>query len=912
MFTRKAVFLLLFTLIMGLTIHAQPEGTIVFISRPYDTDPETGEPPDMPHVYALQEAGYDVVIFYNEALSTASQETLDTLYNANLIIMGRSSPSLPYQFNKLIWNAITTPILNLELWNCRNTRLNWFDTSDMVTVFEEDIYNAIIEVPDDPVFDGLDISSPVPWMIAPYDAVGTSDAGNGNVLARSELDSTVLFVRFKPNVEFYDGAGDMPAGHRTVIGNGRDESGGPPFHYYNFTRESERVFMREVARLFALGGGTPPASDVARIYQFRSAPTIDAVEDDTYGSMRNPIAVVNEGEAYPAATDLSGYFKSGWIGNSLYLFFNITDDIHRNGAPNPWEDDGVEIYFDGDNSKTESSYDDQDDLQLRIEADDVMGGEGEDEMEPRENALYDLASCEYKTLLKEDGTGYYIECCFNIDGLRLTGDENGYFGFDVQINDGENDTRENMLRWHANSNDAWHWAHLFGYAILLDDYITPSHIDLTNTINFPVKSKGSDYKATDYRIMGLPGESRMLIGGLFSGIQGKDWQVYWDNGTEDDFLVEYNGSDMFQCVPGRAFWILNKGTLQINQQNAISTQLNSYNEAVIEVHPRWNLITNPFSQPIEWAKAQELNQITNPIWSYPGSWDDQNQILEPYVGYYLDNNTDPPLTALRIPFDPVTGSLSKPVTTDPYEWKVGISLQNNEITDKCCFLAVKEGAKQGQDSNEYCKPRATGSIPEVYFYRPGWDKSYPSFANDVRPLFKEKIEEWDFQVQTPSLFPSTLSFSGLEDIPAQFAVFLINNSNTACINLREQDSYDFTPQAEVSSFTVLVGKEQLVKERLEKVLPLDFSLSQNFPNPFNPVTTIPFALPSQSHITIKVYNITGQKVKTLVNGTMDGGRHQVSWDGKDERGIKVSSGLYIYRMITAGGKNFSGKMLLLK
>jgi hypothetical protein len=261
MFTKKAIFMLLIVLCMGGTILAQPEGTIVFISRPDFTDPETGESPDMPHVYALQDSGYDVVIFYNDALSTASQETLDTLYNANLIIMGRSSPSPPYQTDKLIWNEIMTPILNLELWNCRNSRLNWFNTADMVSVADSDtVYNAIIEVPGDPVFDGLDTSSPVPWINAPFDAVGTTDAGNGIVLARLQSDATVLFVRFEPEVEFYNGSGDLPGGHRTVIGNGRDEGGAAPFNYYNFTPESEQVFMREVARLFVLGGGTVPSA----------------------------------------------------------------------------------------------------------------------------------------------------------------------------------------------------------------------------------------------------------------------------------------------------------------------------------------------------------------------------------------------------------------------------------------------------------------------------------------------------------------------------------------------------------------------------------------------------------------------------------------------------------------------------
>lgn len=257
MLTKKAIFILLMVLSMGALIHAQDKGTIVFTTRPNFTDPATGESPDMPHIYALQDAGYEVITFYNASLSTASQEALDTLYNAHLIILGRSTPSTGYQDpQKQVWNSIPTPTLCLEMWAVRNTRMNWLNTTNIPQLAEEGTYyNAIIDVPDDPVFEGLDTSVPMPWVIGSADYMGTTDAGNGTVLARLESDSSVLFVRWEPDVEFYDGSIDYPAGHRTLIGNGRDNGGQPPFNYYNFTEESEQVFLAEVARMVALGGG---------------------------------------------------------------------------------------------------------------------------------------------------------------------------------------------------------------------------------------------------------------------------------------------------------------------------------------------------------------------------------------------------------------------------------------------------------------------------------------------------------------------------------------------------------------------------------------------------------------------------------------------------------------------------------
>jgi hypothetical protein len=78
-------------------------------------------------------------------------------------------------------------------------------------------------------------------------------------------DSNVLFIRFEPGEEFYDGAGDMPAGHRTMIGNGNDDGRTPDgdyiFNYYNFTEESKKVYFAEIARMVELGPGTGDVKD---------------------------------------------------------------------------------------------------------------------------------------------------------------------------------------------------------------------------------------------------------------------------------------------------------------------------------------------------------------------------------------------------------------------------------------------------------------------------------------------------------------------------------------------------------------------------------------------------------------------------------------------------------------------------
>ncbi|MCL4706969.1 hypothetical protein KJ068_17510 [bacterium] len=79
-----------------------------------------------------------------------------------------------------------------------------------------------------------------------------------------------------------------------------------------------------------------------------------------------------------------------------------------------------------------------------------------------------------------------------------------------------------------------------------------------------------------------------------------------------------------------------------------------------------------------------------------------------------------------------------------------------------------------------------------------------------------------------------------------------------------------------------------------------YELAQNYPNPFNPETAIRFALPEAGNVTVKLYSLSGQMVRELVNGSFGIGRHEVIWDGRDASGAVVAGGIYFYRLIVHG------------
>jgi len=95
-------------------------------------------------------------------------------------------------------------------------------------------------------------------------------------------------------------------------------------------------------------------------------------------------------------------------------------------------------------------------------------------------------------------------------------------------------------------------------------------------------------------------------------------------------------------------------------------------------------------------------------------------------------------------------------------------------------------------------------------------------------------------------------------------------------------------------------------------IPTDFSLGQNYPNPFNLSTQIKYEVPTKAKVKLEIYNVKGELVRTLIDGKeIEPGQYRIEWDGKNERGVVVASGIYIYRM-KAGKFEHAKRMALIK
>jgi len=139
-------------------------------------------------------------------------------------------------------------------------------------------------------------------------------------------------------------------------------------------------------------------------------------------------------------------------------------------------------------------------------------------------------------------------------------------------------------------------------------------------------------------------------------------------------------------------------------------------------------------------------------------------------------------------------------------------------------------------------------------------------------------------------------------------MFSLLVAETMIIHLNNGETVEFDT-SEIQEITF--GPDVSVEEMVEFISQIPIKFLKNYPNPFNPTTTISFEIGESGKTQVEIYNAKGQKIKTLLNEKMEIGQHSVIWNGKDDRGKHVSSGIYFYK-VSVSGEQKVNKMIMLK
>jgi len=236
-----------------------------------------------------------------------------------------------------------------------------------------------------------------------------------------------------------------------------------------------------------------------------------------------------------------------------------------------------------------------------------------------------------------------------------------------------------------------------------------------------------------------------------------------------------------------------------------------------------------------------------------------------------------------------------------------------------------------RDSDDYQNVMFSASFPHtignVYYFEP----NYLVVDSSANELYIYKYNLLESRVEYLHTFPTANTtiniFNGIITDNAYNSVvsqyYTVLNDEIVLIGEKEDrhkevlSTYFFPERhkmvqvARSGLWAYDIAYEEYVSESDVVVPVANAELHGNYPNPFNPTTTIAFEMARSGHVTIEVYNIRGQKVRTLVSGEYGVGSHKVVWNGDDFTGRAVGSGMYFYRMTTAGYSKVN-KMVLLK
>jgi len=266
-------------------------------------------------------------------------------------------------------------------------------------------------------------------------------------------------------------------------------------------------------------------------------------------------------------------------------------------------------------------------------------------------------------------------------------------------------------------------------------------------------------------------------------------------------------------------------------------------------------------------------------------------------------------------------SVIETVTERDWVMPIGISSTDGQFTDNFNAIGILTDACDGYDVNDVTQQSPPDAYVEIYF--PHND------INDYYHYWFERPVSVCYDMRSDSAHKGWKMAVGAYDAPNQLCTIrwdasVVNSEWTLTLydsdfnvlieDMKTVSEYTVTTQNSASSVDYFYIASNFVPGLLgvnSETVPETYSVLQNYPNPFNPTTTIRYYVPQNDWVELAIYNLQGELVKTLWSGDKAVGDYQVQWNGTDNQGRPVASGVYLTKLLTPTMAR-SNKMLLLK
>lgn len=433
--------------------------------------------------------------------------------------------------------------------------------------------------------------------------------------------------------------------------------------------------------------------------------------------------------------------------------------------------------------------------------------------------------------------------------------------------------------------------------------VTGSSIDIPDNVTADANiTFGDAGSSQDYRLVALPGDVSESLEGVLAGSHEADWQAFWDDGSEENYLRRYDGSEVFNFSAGNGFWITGTESFEYSETLPM-VDINEENQVTISLHEGWNIISNPLDIDVSWSIISDLNGGLQPVWSFDGSFEQFAKFRSAKTGMAFYFLNDQGLNELLVPYEEANNSESNAMKQRGSGEISLITQVEGDVTSVSSIVFI--------DSEQQKRPDAVappGDFEEVSlrFVASGEDagsKRSRHLARLYRPLDRSG-QQFPLQLMSAENKSLTIRAEGLEEFPGMQAV-LVDEATGKTQDLNA-DYVTITPEEEQTNFVLLLGTNDYVEQQKQEFLPKQVDVVPNYPNPFNPTTTLQFALPEQTEVRLQIYDVLGRRVSTLVDEVREAGVHTVNFNASHR-----ASGMY-FAVFEIGGQRFVQKMTLIK
>jgi ligand-binding sensor domain-containing protein len=363
--------------------------------------------------------------------------------------------------------------------------------------------------------------------------------------------------------------------------------------------------------------------------------------------------------------------------------------------------------------------------------------------------------------------------------------------------------------------------------------------------------------------------------------------------------------------PGAAFWLINRSGKTFDVENATSTPTDQPFEIVLQ--SGWNQIGNPFAFPVRWTDVNKSELIEPPVFFNGSDYEYEITTLNSWDGYFVHNRDTSPLPISIPPVEApeiVNKQSSRLMLDSQTEYMLQLSAKavGLDLVDDHNYIGLLRDASEGYDERDFAEAPPIGDFIQLSLV-----EDDVRFAGNFKPLTNAGYE-WSCEVTTSLPIDATITVRLQESgrLPDGLKLYILDNDDKSpIVPSGGQFSIQVRDEKPVRHLALLLATEEYATAHSNGIplMPLTYGLDQNYPNPFNPETTITYRLKKDNQVILCVYNLLGQKVRTLVDEQQSAGEHSIRWDGLTGDGAPAADGLYIYR-IHAGDYIAARKMLL--